>query len=261
VIKAKKIWGQHFLNAPHIIERIVEAIPQPTSEHIILEIGPGKGVLTEKLLQKFGEKLFAVEVDPELFDYLLQHFPVLKGKLIQKDILEINWSAFFSQPMIVVGNFPYNISSQIVFKIIENRQQVTAMVGMFQKEMALRIVAPPGSKDYGIPSVLTAAFYKSEYLFDVEKEYFNPPPNVTSGVIKLERNKVEKLDCDEKLFIRIVKAAFNQRRKMLRNSVSDVCPDKRLLENNIFTKRPEQLSVDEFLEITKMFEKKDIPLI
>jgi 16S rRNA (adenine1518-N6/adenine1519-N6)-dimethyltransferase len=255
VIKAKKIWGQHFLNAPHIIQQIVEAIPQPTKQHVVLEIGPGKGVLTDKLLQKFGEQLFAVEVDPELYDYLLQHFPALNGKLIQKDILDINWGAFFTQPMIVVGNFPYNISSQIVFKIIENRHQVTAMVGMFQKEMALRIVAPPGSKDYGIPSVLTAAFYKAEYLFDVEREYFNPPPNVTSGVIRLERNEVENLPCDEKLFIRIVKAAFNQRRKMLRNSVSDICPDKSLLENNIFTKRPEQLGVNDFLEITKMFQR------
>jgi 16S rRNA (adenine1518-N6/adenine1519-N6)-dimethyltransferase len=255
VIKAKKIWGQHFLNAPQVIETIAAAIPVPTSEHVILEIGPGKGVLTEKLLPLYKEQFCAVEVDPELYDYLLHHIPALEGKLIQKNILDIDWASFFGKPMIVVGNFPYNISSQIVFKIIENRHLVTSMVGMFQKEMAKRIVAPPGSKDYGIPSVLTAAYYNAEYLFDVEREHFNPPPNVTSGVIRLERNKVEKLDCDEKLFFRVVKSAFNQRRKMLRNSVSDICPDKVLLEKNIFTKRPEQLGVDEFLEITTMFER------
>jgi 16S rRNA (adenine1518-N6/adenine1519-N6)-dimethyltransferase len=260
MIRAKKIFGQHFLNAPHIIEKIVAAIPQPTDEHVIIEVGPGKGVLTEKLLEKFSAQFYAVEIDDELSEYLLQHFPALTGKLIQQNILRADFKKITDKKIMVVGNFPYNISSQIVFKVIENRHQVTAMVGMFQKEMATRIVAPPGSKDYGIPSVFTAAWFNTQYLFDVGSSCFNPPPKVTSGVIKLERNNVEKLDCDETLFFRIVKAAFNQRRKMLRNSLSEFLHDKSLQKKNIFTKRPEQLGVAEFIEITKMLTSPPPPL-
>ena len=158
--------------------------------------------------------------------------------------------------MVIIGNFPYNISSQIVFKALEQRHQVTHIIGMFQKEMALRIVSPPGSKDYGILSVLAGAFYDGKYLFDVDRTCFTPPPNVTSGVIRLDRNNVQQLSCDEALFIKVVKAAFNQRRKMLRNSLSGLVNDKALFENNYFTKRPEQLSIQDFITITNMVQDK-----
>ena len=255
-MKAKKIWGQHFLNAPWVIEKILQAIPEISDEHIVVEVGPGQGVLTQQLLEKFGEKFYAIEVDPDLIDYLPKHFPQLKDRLIHKDFLKFDLAAFTHKPMVIIGNFPYNISSQIVFKALEQRHQVTHIIGMFQKEMALRIVSPPGSKDYGILSVLGGAFYEGKYLFDVDRTCFNPPPNVTSGVIRLDRNKVQQLSCDETLFIKVVKAAFNQRRKMLRNSLSGLVNDKALFENNYFTKRPEQLSIQDFIAITNMVQDK-----
>jgi 16S rRNA (adenine1518-N6/adenine1519-N6)-dimethyltransferase len=253
-VKAKKIWGQHFLNAPWVIEKILQAIPEISNQHIVMEVGPGQGILTKHLLDKFGERFYAIEVDPDLIDYLPKHFPQLKGRLIHKDFLKFDLAAFSNNPMIIIGNFPYNISSQIVFKALEQRNRVTHVIGMFQKEMALRIVSPPGSKDYGILSVLAGAFYNGKYLFDVDRTCFNPPPNVTSGVIRLDRNRVQQLTVDETLFIKVVKAVFNQRRKMLRNSLSSMVNNKLILENNYFTKRPEQLSIDDFIAITQLIE-------
>lgn len=253
-MKAKKIWGQHFLNAPSVIDKILQALPDISPEHLVIEIGPGQGVLTQHLLQKFGERFYAIEVDPDLIDYLPQHLPQLKDRLIHKDFLKFDLAAFTHRPLVIVGNFPYNISSQIVFKALEQRQQVTHIIGMFQKEMALRIVSPPGSKDYGILSVLAGAFYHGQYLFDVDRTCFNPPPNVTSGVIRLDRNEIQQLSCNETLFIKVVKAAFNQRRKMLRNSLSGLVNDKVIFENNYFTKRPEQLSIEDFIAITTLVQ-------
>lgn len=254
MMRAKKIWGQHFLNAPDVIEKILQAIPEVTDEHLILEIGPGQGVLTQHLLHQFGERFYAIEIDPDLIGYLPKQFPDLKERLIHKNFLDFNLASFTHKPLVIIGNFPYNISSQIVFKALEQRKQVTHIIGMFQKEMALRIVSPPGSKDYGILSVLGGAFYDGKYLFDVDRTCFTPPPNVTSGVIRLDRNKVEQLTCDEILFVKVVKAAFNQRRKMLRNSLSGLVNDKALFENNYFTKRPEQLSIQDFIAITNLVQ-------
>lgn len=236
------------------MEKILQAIPEISEEHLVVEVGPGQGVLTKHLLEKFGERFYAIEVDPDLIDYLPLHLPQLKDRLIHKDFLKFDLASFTNKPMVIIGNFPYNISSQIVFKALEQRHQVTHIIGMFQKEMALRIVSPPGSKDYGILSVLAGAFYEGNYLFDVDRTCFNPPPNVTSGVIRLDRNNIQQLACDETLFIKVVKAAFNQRRKMLRNSLSGLVNDKALFENNYFTKRPEQLSIQDFIAITNLVQ-------
>jgi 16S rRNA (adenine1518-N6/adenine1519-N6)-dimethyltransferase len=254
MIKPKKIFGQHFLNAPHIVEKIIDAIPSVDEAHVVIEIGPGMGALTKRLLEKFSDRFYAIEIDNTLSDYLLRQYSSLKGRLIRQDILQTDFQKITDKKIIIVGNFPYNISSQIIFKVIENRSRINGLVGMFQKEMAQRIVASPGSKDYGIPSVLTAAYYQRKYLFDVNKACFTPPPKVTSGVIKLERNHVHKLECDESLFFNIVRTAFNQRRKMLRNSLSSLVPDKSVLAQKIFTLRPEQLSVTAFVEITNMLK-------
>ena len=236
------------------MEKILQAIPEISEEHLVVEVGPGQGVLTKHLLEKFGERFYAIEVDPDLIDYLPLHLPQLKDRLIHNDFLKFDLASFTNKPMVIIGNFPYNISSQIVFKALEQRHQVTHIIGMFQKEMALRIVSPPGSKDYGILSVLAGAFYEGNYLFDVDRTCFNPPPNVTSGVIRLDRNNIQQLACDETLFVKVVKAAFNQRRKMLRNSLSGLVNDKALFENNYFTKRPEQLSIQDFIAITNLVQ-------
>ncbi len=257
MVKAKKIWGQHFLNAPQVLEQIMEALPDLTSEHLVVEVGPGTGVLTQLLAEKYKEQFYAVEVDPELYEYLQKKFPHLKERIIHKNFLVTDISRLFKEkPLMIVGNFPYNISSQIVFRAIENRNMVTHLVGMFQKEMAKRIVAPPGSKDYGILSVFTKAWFYGKYLFDVDKSCFNPPPKVMSGVIRLDRNNVTDLNCNEALFIKVVKAAFNQRRKMLRNSLSALVSNTALFENEIFTKRPEQLSLEDFISLTQMLDTK-----
>lgn len=251
-MRAKKIFGQHFLHDNRVIENILQAIPNISKEHIVLEVGPGQGVLTQHLLERFGEQLYAIEVDADMVKVIQQKFPTLKERLIHHDVLNFNLAAFTDRPVFIIGNFPYNISSQIVFMALENKQQVTHLLGMFQKEMALRVVSPHGSKDYGIISVLTTAFYEGHYLFDVDKNSFNPPPNVMSGVISLQRNAITQLPCDEVLFIKVVKAAFNQRRKMLRNSLSGLISSKTVLENPFFMQRPEQLSVNHFIELTNM---------
>lgn len=220
----------------------------------VVEVGPGMGVLTGRLLEKFGDRFFAIEIDSELFYYLKSKHPALNERLFNVDFLKVDLEKYFPGKVAIIGNFPYNISSQIVFKIIEHRNQVETMVGMFQKEMAKRIVSPPGSKDYGIISVFAQCYYKGEYLFEIPESAFHPPPKVKSAVIKLMRNEVEKLPCDEKLFSAIVKTGFNQRRKKLRNSLSRMINDKAILENQIFDLRPEQLSIKQFLFLTDLIQ-------
>jgi len=248
-VKPKKYLGQHFLLDNTVSQRIAEAIKIENKVNL-LEIGPGTGALTQFLM---GESinLIAYELDKESTIYLNENFPKLT--VHNQDILKIEWKSIFNGNFSVTGNFPYNISSQIMFKIYENRDIIDQMVGMFQKEVAERICSSTGTKKYGILSVLIQAFYNVDYLFTVNEDAFNPPPKVKSGVIRIKRNDVIKLDCDEKLFFRVVKAIFNQRRKMARNSLKSMLGDLKI-DHVLLTKRPEQLSVENFIEITKLLE-------
>jgi 16S rRNA (adenine1518-N6/adenine1519-N6)-dimethyltransferase len=212
------------------------------------------GVLTQFLLQKKAYQTTVVEIDRESVDYLNEHFPELKDRIISKDVLRMDFTEYFDKPFALIGNFPYNISSQILFKVLEYRDQIPEVVGMFQKEVAERIAIGPGSKTYGILSVFLQAFYDIEYLFTVHENVFNPPPKVKSAVIRLARNQRKQLDCDEKLFFQIVKAGFNQRRKTLRNSLKSFIQNDELKQNDIFAKRPEQLGVNEFESLTRLIE-------
>ncbi len=250
-VRAKKNLGQHFLKDKNIAQEIVESL-QADQLKKVLEVGPGMGVLTQFLLQNQSYETFVVEIDRESVDYLNDHFPELKDRIISHDFLKLDLSRYFSEPFAVIGNFPYNISSQIFFKILEYRNQVPEVVGMLQKEVAERLAAPPGSKTYGILSVFLQAYYNIEYLFTVHENVFSPPPKVKSGVIRLTRNQTEALDCDEKLFTSIVKTAFNQRRKTMRNSLKGMITSDELKLNPIFDKRPEQLGVAEFEMIARL---------
>ena len=250
-VKPKKYLGQHFLIDEKISELISEAISKSNKINL-LEIGPGTGALTKFLLHE-NINLISYELDTESITYLNTAYPTLK--VYNEDVLKIDWTKLFEGNYSVTGNFPYNISSQILFKIYENRTIIDEMVGMFQKEVAERICSGPGSKKYGILSVLIQAFYNTEYLITVDEEVFNPPPKVKSGVIKITRNDIIELDCDEKLFFRVVKAIFNQRRKMARNSLKSLLGDKKI-DHVLLTKRPEELSIENFIEITKMIESK-----
>ena len=250
-VKPKKHLGQHFLTDEKISERISSAISKSNKINL-LEIGPGTGALTKFLLHE-NIDLISYELDVESITYLKNTFPTLI--VHNEDVLKTDWSKIFKGNYSVTGNFPYNISSQILFKIYENRTIIDEMVGMFQKEVAERVCSGPGTKKYGILSVLIQAYYDVEYLFTVNEEVFNPPPKVKSGVIKITRNNIIKLDCDEKLFFRVVKAIFNQRRKMARNSLKSLLGDKKI-DHILLTKRPEELSIENFTEITKMIESK-----
>jgi 16S rRNA (adenine1518-N6/adenine1519-N6)-dimethyltransferase len=250
-VKPKKHLGQHFLIDEKISERISNAISKSNKINL-LEIGPGTGALTKFLLHE-NIDLISYELDDESITYLKNTFPTLV--VYNEDILKTDWTKIFKGNYSVTGNFPYNISSQILFKIYENRTIIDQMVGMFQKEVAERVCSGPGTKKYGILSVLIQAYYDVEYLFTVNEEVFNPPPKVKSGVIKITRNNIIKLDCDEKLFFRVVKAIFNQRRKMARNSLKSLLGDKKI-DHVLLTKRPEELSIENFTEITKMIESK-----
>ncbi len=252
-VRPKKQLGQHFLNDKNIAQRIVNSL-EACNADAILEIGPGMGVLTDILLNRFGDKLFAAEVDIESIEYLNTKLPQLKGRLLHADFLSYKLDAISSGKIAIIGNFPYNISSQIFFKVIENRNTVTEVVGMVQREVGQRICEPPGSRTYGILSVLLQAYFNIEYLFTVSEGVFTPPPKVKSAVIRLTRNSTSELNCNEKLFTKVVKAGFNQRRKMLRNSIRSVFGD--IKETHpLFDKRPEQLSVGEFIELTNHIEK------
>lgn len=253
-VQPKKSLGQHFLKDQNIARKIVDSI-DATGCVNVLEIGPGMGVLSKYLLEKYAGTFKLVEIDKESVDYLLQNFAIEPQNLISRDFLKIDIATLFDQESyVIIGNFPYNISSQIFFKILENRDIVPQTVCMIQKEVAERISAPSGSKTYGILSVLLQAFYDIEYLFTVHENVFNPPPKVKSAVIRLKRNNVKELDCDEQLFFRVVKTAFNQRRKTLRNSVRSLAPAE-VLGDEIFNKRPEQLNVDEFVRLTNLCSK------
>lgn len=249
-MRAKKSFGQHFLTNEDIACRIAAALTLTEECPRVLEIGPGKGMLTKYLLQKKLE-LKVVEADEDMVACLREGFPQLEGRIIAGDFLKLNLVEVFSgSPFLLIGNFPYNISSQIVFKMLENPRLVPQMAGMFQKEMAERIVAAPGSKDYGVISVLTQAFYQGKYLFSVGNRNFNPPPKVLSGVIRLQQ-KEGTLACEEALFRRVVKQAFSQRRKMLRNTLKPFFTHPTPLEEDFFKQRPEVLSVQNFVELTQ----------
>jgi len=244
-VTPKKSLGQHFLNDETVAEKIVQSI---TSTHpSILEIGPGMGVLTQFLLQNKDIDFKVVEIDDESVTYLQKKYPELQ--IISGDFLKLNFSELYDDKITIIGNFPYNISSQILFKVLENKDRVTELVGMFQKEVAERIASKPGKKMYGILSVLLQAYYDIEYLFTVDEHIFTPPPQVKSGVIRMVRNPDKKLSCDEALFKNVVKTAFNQRRKTLRNSLKSFSFKEEYKNNPIFSMRPEQLSVAQFVEI------------
>lgn len=253
-VKAKKNLGQHFLTDLSVAQRIADTLLD-YSETPVLEIGPGMGVLTQYLIAD-GHDLKVVELDTESVEYLNEHYPELDGRIISADFLKLNLTEIFgNREFCVIGNYPYNISSQILFKILDYKDQVPCCSGMFQREVAQRVAAPPGSKTYGILSVLLQAWYDIEYLFTVPEHVFNPPPKVKSGVIKLTRNSVTDLGCDEKLFKTVVKTSFGQRRKTLRNSLrSMVQNDAEILQNPIFAMRPEQLSVAQFIELTNIID-------
>jgi 16S rRNA (adenine1518-N6/adenine1519-N6)-dimethyltransferase len=227
LVKAKKHLGQHFLTDKRIAERIVDGLIHTDQYHQVLEVGPGMGILTDILLER----------------------------LISGDFLKLDLSSIFKGKFAVIGNFPYNISSQILFKILEHKDHCVEMVGMFQKEVAERCASKSGTKEYGILSVLIQAYYDIEYLFTVKPGTFNPPPKVNSGVIRLSRNKMETLPCDEKLFWRTVKGGFNQRRKTLRNALSGTIPKDKMDDHPFFDKRAEQLSVEDFIDLTNHLTK------
>lgn len=250
-VRAKKNLGQHFLKDKNIAQNIVESL-RANNVSKVLEIGPGMGVLTQFLLQNKSYETSVVEIDRESVDYLNQHFPELNERIISADFLRLNLHKYYQEPFAIIGNFPYNISSQIFFKVLEYKDLVPEVVGMLQKEVAERLAAGPGSKTYGILSVFLQAYYDIEYLLTVNEDVFSPPPKVKSGVIRLTRNNTEHLNCDEKLFTGIVKMAFNQRRKTMRNSLKSMILNDDLKTNLIFDKRPEQLGVAEFEMIVRL---------
>lgn len=250
-VRAKKFLGQHFLKDLSVAQRIAETI----SSGRVLEIGPGMGVLTQFLLKNPDIDLTAIEIDRESVVYLKEWYPELH--LIEGDFLKLDLATLYPDgEFCVIGNYPYNISSQIFFKVLENKDRIPVCSGMIQKEVAERLASKPGNKAYGILSVLLQAYYDIEYLFTVDEHVFNPPPKVKSAVIRMTRNQRQNLGCDEALFKQVVKTAFNQRRKQMRNSLQALAgKGNPILEDPIFTKRPEQLSVEEFVEVTKMIRR------
>jgi 16S rRNA (adenine1518-N6/adenine1519-N6)-dimethyltransferase len=255
LVKPKKFLGQHFLKDLEVAERIADTVDL-FPKLPILEVGPGMGVLTQFLILK-ERPLKVVEVDYESIRYLRDSYPALEEDIIEDDFLKMRLQRLFDgNPFVLTGNYPYNISSQIFFKMLDNKELIPCCTGMIQKEVAERIAAKPGSRTYGILSILIQAWYHVEYLFTVSEQVFDPPPKVKSAVIRMTRNEVTDLGCDEKLFKQVVKTTFNQRRKTLRNSVKPIlgkeCP---LTEREIFNKRPEQLSVSEFVSLTNEIEK------
>lgn len=258
MVKPKKSLGQHFLTDLSIAEAIADTLASYKGMPV-LEVGPGMGVLTRFLLDK-GHDLTVVELDPESVEYLQEHFPELRDRIVAKDFLKLDLAQLYEGPFCVIGNYPYNISSQIFFKILDYKDRIPCCSGMIQKEVAERMAASPGSKTYGILSVLLQAWYDIEYLFTVPEHVFNPPPKVKSAVIRMTRNQVEQLGCNERLFKQIVKTAFNQRRKTMRNSLrSLVGKECEVLSDPIFDERPERLSVERFIALTNLLESYIIP--
>lgn len=252
-VKAKKHLGQHFLKDLEAAQKIVDSQSLHRGYHKLLEIGPGMGVLTQYLLNRADCETYVVEIDRESVTYLKEHFPALENRIFSEDFLQMDLAKLFDNETFgIIGNLPYNISSQIFFKVLEYKDLVMEIVCMLQKEVAQRIASPPGKKDYGILSVFLQAYYDIEYSFTVYPAAFIPPPKVDSGVIRLKRNNVEKLDCNEKKFFQVVKAGFNQRRKTLRNALKPIGLN---FEHELLNKRAEQLSVANFVLLTNLFEE------
>ena len=251
LVRAKKHLGQHFLMDKNIAVKIVDSLrPAENKYNQVLEVGPGMGILSDFLLQRKDIETYLIDIDTESYEFLQKKYPQLGERLINDDFLEMEFGKVFPGPFGIIGNFPYNISSQILFKVLDNRDKVVEVVGMFQKEVAERCTAKPGSKEYGILSVFLQAYYKVEYLFTVKAGVFNPPPKVLSAVIRLTRNEVSELDCDEKLFWQVVKAGFNQRRKTLRNALSSLINKEKLADEPMLDLRAERLSVQDFVGLT-----------
>jgi 16S rRNA (adenine1518-N6/adenine1519-N6)-dimethyltransferase len=250
-VRPKKSLGQHFLKDDNIARKIVDSLQLTVGS--VLEIGPGMGILTRHLLERPDRSCYFMDTDRESIEYLNEAFPDYSDRLIHADFLKFNLDEIFQGKFAIIGNFPYNISSQILFKVLERRQQVTQVVCMIQKEVAERLAAGPGSKTYGILSVLLQAYYRIEYLFTVNETVFIPPPKVKSAVIRLTRNDREELDCDEVLFFKVVKTAFNQRRKTLRNSLKSFYIDYDRGEvTHLAGKRAEELGVEDFVKLTRL---------
>ena len=252
-VRAKKALGQHFLTDLNIARKICNSLSGGT-DHApvpVLEVGCGMGVLTQFLLQRTDVVTWGAEIDTESVEYLHAHYPDFAPRLLEGDFLKMDLRSQFPEGFQLIGNFPYNISSQIFFRLLEHRDLIPECVGMIQKEVAVRLAEPPGSREYGILSVLLQAWYDIQYLFTVNETVFNPPPKVKSAVIRLKRNGVTQLDCDEALFIKVVKASFNQRRKMVRNSLRSVFGNFGGEEHEFFSKRAEQLSVADFVALTQ----------
>jgi 16S rRNA (adenine1518-N6/adenine1519-N6)-dimethyltransferase len=256
-VRAKKSLGQHFLTDKNIARKIAESL-RPGSHRTLLEVGPGKGSLTEFLFDKDDSAFLAVELDLEAMDYLKKSYPQYEDKFVYGDFLKFPMNTL-EQPLAIIGNFPYYISSQILFKVLDNRQAINQVVCMIQKEVAERIATTPGSKKYGILSVLLQTYYDIEYLFTVNEKCFSPPPKVKSAVIRLTRNNRMELDCDPVLFFKVVKATFNQRRKIIKNSLLKLFKEVSF-ESELLSKRPEQLSVEQFQELTLFLMKLNPPV-
>ena len=250
LVRAKKHLGQHFLTDKNIAAKIVDSLRPENKYNQVLEVGPGMGILSDFLLQKTELQTYLIDIDKESYEFLQKKYPHLAERLINDDFLEMDFSNIFTKPFGIIGNFPYNISSQILFKVLDNRQHVVEVVGMFQKEVAERCSAKAGSKEYGILSVFLQAYYKVEYLFTVKAGVFNPPPKVLSAVIRLTRNDAAQLNCDEKLFWQVVKAGFNQRRKTLRNALSSLINKEKMADEPALDLRAERLTVDDFVNLT-----------
>lgn len=253
-VKPKKFLGQHFLTDLKVASDIADTV-DACPDIPVLEVGPGMGVLTQYIIPK-GREFKVVEIDFESVPYLHEHFPSLGDNIIEADFLKMDLTKVFDgRPFVLTGNYPYNISSQIFFKMVENKELIPCCTGMIQKEVAERMAAEPGSKTYGVLSVLIQAWYDVEYLFTVHENVFNPPPKVKSAVIRLTRNSKESLGCDEKLFRRIVKTVFTMRRKMMRNGMKQILGKEHpMLADDVFTRRPEQLSVQDYIDLTNRVE-------
>jgi 16S rRNA (adenine1518-N6/adenine1519-N6)-dimethyltransferase len=251
LVRAKKHLGQHFLTDKNIAGKIVNSLrPAENNYYQVLEVGPGMGILSDFLLQRADLETHLIDIDTESYEFLQKKYPQLGERLINDDFLEMDLNKIFPGRFGIIGNFPYNISSQILFKVLENRDKVVEVVGMFQKEVAERCAVKPGSKEYGILSVFLQAYYQVEYLFTVNAGVFNPPPKVLSAVIRLTRNTTENLGCDEKLFWQVVKAGFNQRRKTLRNALSSLINKEKMTDEPLLDLRAERLSVGDFVNLT-----------